>query len=75
MNHIVDNAPIAETPPTNAERRDIQVERVCEEYEAMLETVHEEFTLRDEPFKPNSMAVYAEAMRRLREKYESACGE
>jgi hypothetical protein len=57
------------------ERRDLSDERDSEEYQAMLDTVAEEWAPAYAPFKPDGRAVHAEAMRRLKAKYESSCGE
>ncbi len=62
------------------ERRDLKDEREHEEYEAMCEQVEAEMiaTATECGFPglaPDGMAVHAEALRRLRKKYESACGE
>jgi hypothetical protein len=59
------------------ERRDLKEERDHEEYLAMCDQVRDEMVMAAEyeGFQPNSGNVHREAMRRLREKYESACGE
>lgn len=57
------------------ERRDLADEADSEEYQAILGTVRDEWTELGVPFKPDERMVHAEAMRRLKAKYESACGE
>lgn len=57
------------------ERRDLVDERDSEEYQAMCDTVREEWTVPNSPFPPYEYCVHAEAMRRLKAKYENACGK
>jgi hypothetical protein len=52
------------------ERRDLSDERDSEEYQAMLDTVAEEWAPAYAPFKPDWRAVHAEAARRMMEKYQ-----
>jgi hypothetical protein len=54
------------------ERRDLKDERESEEYQAMLETVAHEFASRRGYIGRD---IHTEAMRRLKAKYKSACGE
>lgn len=48
------------------EARDLKEERDSEAYQAMLETVREDWTALGVPFKPGELAVHREAMRRLK---------
>jgi len=57
------------------EARDLAEERDHEEYLQMCATVRREFAPGYAPFKVDEMVVHLEAMRRLKAKYESACGE
>lgn len=62
------------------ERRDLADERDEIEYKAMCDTVRAEAIADAEEHgyvchRPNEACVHREAMRRLKEKYESACGE
>ncbi len=57
------------------ERRDLVEERDSIEYQAMLATVYDEMVPECEPWLPSWRDVHEEAMKRLRDKYESACAE
>lgn len=57
------------------EARDLKDERDHEEYVEMLETVRKEWAPGYAPFQLDGYAVHLEALRRLKAKYESACGE
>lgn len=55
------------------EARDIKDERDSEEYFAMCKAIYDEMEPECAPWKPSIHVIHREAMRRLREKYKSAC--
>ena len=57
------------------ERHDLAKERDSIEYQAMLAMVYDEMVLECDPWLPSWRDVHEEAMKRLHEKYESACAE